>query len=233
VLFHTIAKTVLEAAIEAEFEEHVASTSSPRQVPGNARNGRRSKTVRTIVGPITIDVPRDRFGTFDPITVGKWQRDVVGVDRLLLPIVAKGAPPEKTLALLTRAYPHRTPERTLARIAATVRARLTGWHDRSVEARFPRLEVHVSSQRNENGRVAGFPFVSIVGVADPDHDGTSHRELLSVHAFPGDSLDVPWYGVLSDLRRRGLSGVRCVVHDGSAALHEVVAKVWPGACVMS
>lgn len=57
---------------------------------GNSRNGTRSKTVLTDVGPVELNVPRDRDGTFEPAIVKKWQRRLDGVDQIVLSLTARG-----------------------------------------------------------------------------------------------------------------------------------------------
>lgn len=57
---------------------------------GNSRNGTRAKTVVTEIGPVTVEVPRDRDGSFEPKTVRKRQRRLGGVDSMVLSLSAKG-----------------------------------------------------------------------------------------------------------------------------------------------
>lgn len=57
---------------------------------GNSLNGTRSKTVLTDIGPVEIEVPRDRAGTFEPATVRKRQRRLEGVDAMVISLSAKG-----------------------------------------------------------------------------------------------------------------------------------------------
>src|SRR5215216_8072439 len=84
-LLSGLTETVLETALEAEMTEHVGYEPHDRagQHSGNSRNGMRTKTVLTDVGPVTLDVPRDRNGTFEPRIVRKRQRRLVGVDDLV------------------------------------------------------------------------------------------------------------------------------------------------------
>ena len=58
--------TVLEAALEAEMDEHLGyeKYQAEGRDGGNSRNGRRAKTVLTEIGPVTIEVPRDTESTF-------------------------------------------------------------------------------------------------------------------------------------------------------------------------
>jgi transposase-like protein len=80
-----LTKLVLETALEAEMVEHLGY--EPHDPVGrngeNSRNGRRSKTVLTGLGPVEIEVPRDREGTFEPVIVKKRQRRLVSVNQVV------------------------------------------------------------------------------------------------------------------------------------------------------
>jgi putative transposase len=54
------------------------------------RNGTRSKTVLTEIGPVKIEVLRDREGTFEPVIVKKRQRRLDGIDEVVLSLTARG-----------------------------------------------------------------------------------------------------------------------------------------------
>lgn len=83
-LLSDLTKQVLETGLEVELEEHLgyAKHAVEGRNHGNSRNGTRPKTVITEVGPVTIDAPRDRDGTFEPLTVRKGQRRLEGVDAI-------------------------------------------------------------------------------------------------------------------------------------------------------
>ena len=92
-LLKTLTKTVLETALEEELTEHLGYDR--HAVEGrngaNSRNGKRAKTVVTdAVGPVQIEVPRDRDGTFEPVIVAKRQRRLSDVDTVVLSLYAKG-----------------------------------------------------------------------------------------------------------------------------------------------
>ncbi len=77
-----LTKTVPESALEGEFTDHLGCDKHDPagKDGGNSRNGTRSKTVLTDIGPVEIDVPRDREGPFEPAIVKKRQRRLTGVD---------------------------------------------------------------------------------------------------------------------------------------------------------
>ena len=85
-----LTKNVLETALEAEMSEHLGDDK--HEAAGrngeNSRKGTRSKTVQTGVGPVEIEVPRDRDGTFEPGIVRKRQRRLDGIDEIVLSLTA-------------------------------------------------------------------------------------------------------------------------------------------------
>ena len=87
-----LTKKVLEAGLEAELTEHLGydKHAVEGRTGGNSRNGTRAKTVITEVGPVPLDVPRDRDGTFQPQLVRKRQRRLHGVDEMVISLTAQG-----------------------------------------------------------------------------------------------------------------------------------------------
>jgi len=82
-LLGELTKRILETGLEVEMDEHLGySKHHPAgRNGGNSRNGTRSKTVITEVGPVDVEVRRDRDGSFEPATVRKRQRRLHGSTR--------------------------------------------------------------------------------------------------------------------------------------------------------
>ncbi|CAM5476870.1 hypothetical protein STENM223S_08352 [Streptomyces tendae] len=91
-LLQQLTKRVLESALEGKITDHVGydKHDATGRNSGNSRNGTRSKTVLTDVGPVEVKVPRDTAGTFEPQIVRKRQRRLTGVDEMVLSLSAKG-----------------------------------------------------------------------------------------------------------------------------------------------
>ena len=91
-LLGRLTKVVLEGALEGEMDAHLGygKHDPAGRDGGNSRNGYRAKTVITDVGPVEIEVPRDRDSSFTPKIVAKRQRRTAGVDDLVISLVAKG-----------------------------------------------------------------------------------------------------------------------------------------------
>ena len=87
-----LTKTVLETALDVELSEHLGydKHDPAGRGSGNSRNGARSKRVLTELGPLEVDVSRDRAGTFEPVIVKKGQRRLDGIDQIVLSLTARG-----------------------------------------------------------------------------------------------------------------------------------------------
>src|SRR3954470_22296190 len=84
-----LTKTVLETALDAEMSEHLGydKHDPSGRDGGNSRNGTRTKTVLTEIGPVEIEVPRDRDASFEPVIVKKRQRRLDGIDEFVTELV--------------------------------------------------------------------------------------------------------------------------------------------------
>ncbi len=91
-MLQQLTKRLLESALEGEITDHLGSDKHDPagKDGGNSRNGKRSKTVLTDVGPVEIAVPRDRDGSFEPKIVKKRQKRLTGVDEMVISLAAKG-----------------------------------------------------------------------------------------------------------------------------------------------
>ena len=89
-LLGELTKNVLETALEAELTEHLGHEHGGTPIAENMRNGTRVKTVLTEIGPVEIEVPRGRDGSFEPIIVPKRKRRLDGVDQIVLSLTARG-----------------------------------------------------------------------------------------------------------------------------------------------
>ena len=122
-LLKQLTKTVIESALAEEMTEHLGYE---KQDPagagrGNSRNGTRTKTVLTEAsGPVEIEVPRDRGGTFEPQIVRKRQRRLEGVDQIVLSLYAKGLTTGEISAHFAEIYGASVSKETISRITDRV-----------------------------------------------------------------------------------------------------------------
>ena len=75
-------KAIIERALGGEMSHHLgyARGGGKPEDATNHRNGTSGKTVLTDDGPLALDIPRDRDGTFEPRLIGKHERRFTGFD---------------------------------------------------------------------------------------------------------------------------------------------------------
>lgn len=140
--------------------------------PGNVRNGTRSKTVLTEAnGPVQIDVPRDRAGTFEPQIVRKRQRRLSGVDEVVLSLYAKGLTTGEISAHFAEIYGASVSKETISRITDKVIEEMTDWSHRPLDEIYAAVFIDAIVVKVRDGQVANRPFYAAIGVTlDGDKD---------------------------------------------------------------
>jgi transposase-like protein len=142
---------------------------------GNSRNGTRSKTVLTEIGPVEIDVPRDRDSSFEPQTVRKHQRRLDGVDSMVISLTAKGLTTGEVEAHLAEVYATTISRETISKITDRVLGELAEWQTRPLDRVYPVIFIDAIVVKIRDGQVANRPVYG-----DRRHRRRSTRHLGAV-----------------------------------------------------
>jgi putative transposase len=134
-----LTKDVLETALEAEMSDHLGCDKHDPlgRNRGNSRNGTRSKTVITEIGPVEIEVPRDRDGSFDPVLIRKRRRRLDGIDQIVTSLTARGLTTGEIAAHFEEVYGAKVSKDTISRITDTVIEQMNEWRDRPLDRVYP------------------------------------------------------------------------------------------------
>jgi transposase-like protein len=229
-LLSDITKRVLETGLEVELTDHLGYEKHAREGRngGNSRNGTRPKTVITDVGPVILEVPRDRDGTFDPALVRKRQRRLNGVDGLVISLCSKGLTTGEISAHLAEVYGTSLSKETISKITDAVIEEMTEWLNRPLERVYPVVFIDAIMVKVREGQVSNRAFYCAIGVTVE-----GKRDILGVWASSGSEGAKYWLGVLTEMRNRGVADVCILVCDGLKGLPEAVAATWPLAVVQT
>lgn len=231
-LLQQFTKTVLETALNEEMTEHLGF--EPNEAPAeresaNVRNGTRSKTVLTeTTGPVPIEVPRDRDGSFEPQIVKKRQRRLTGVDEIVLSLYAKGLTTGEISAHFAEIYGASVSKETVSRITDKVVAEMQEWSSRPLDEVYVAAFIDAIVVKIRDGQVANRPIYAAIGVTV-----TGEKGILGLWAGSGGEGAKFWLSVLTEIRNRGVKDVFFLVCDGLKGLPEVVGNVWPLATVQT
>jgi putative transposase len=225
-----LTKTVLESALEGELTEHLGYDlyDPAGHHTGNSRNGTRIKTVLTEIGPIELEVPRDRAGTFEPIIVPKRRRRLNGVDALVCSLSAKGLTHGEICAHLQEIYGAQVSKETITRITDRVLEGMSEWQNRPLDAVYPVMFIDCIHVKIREGQVANRPIYVAIGVTT---DGT--RDILGLWVGDGGEGAKYWAHVLTEIKNRGTKDVCILVCDGLTGLPDAVNTVWPQTIVQA
>ena len=225
-----LTKTVLESALAAELTEHVGYEpyEPAGHHSGNSRNGTRTKTVLTEIGPVVLEVPRDRAGTFEPVIVPKRRRRLNGVDASVCSLSAKGLTHGEICAHLGEIYGAQVSKETITRITDRVLEGMSEWQNRPLDPVYPVIFIDAIVVKIREGQVANRPIYVAVGVTV---DGT--RDILGLWAGDGGEGAKYWHHVLTEVKNRGTKDTCIVVCDGLTGLADAVSSVWPQAIVQT
>src|SRR6266540_4090271 len=217
---------VTKLVLEGELTDHLGY---PHGDPagrnrGNSRNGTRDKTVITEVGPVEISVPRDRDGTFEPVIVRKRQRRLMGVEDLVVSLVAKGLTTGEVAAHPAEVYGTQVSRQTISTITDRVLEGLAAFKSRPLDAVYPVIFIDAIQVKIRDGAVANRPIYVALGVTC---DG--ERDILGLWAGDGDQGAKYWLHVLTEVKNRGVADVCIVVCDGLTGLPDAISTVWPQA----
>ncbi|MBP1232505.1 transposase-like protein [Arthrobacter sp. PvP102] len=220
-LLNQLTRNVLETALEAELTEHLGHEHGQRPIAANMRNGTGSKTVLTEIGPVEIEVPRDRDGSFEPVIVPKRKRRLDGIDQIVLSLSARGLTTGEIAAHFEEVYGAKVSKDTISRITEKVAGELAEWSARPLDPIYPVLFVDAVVVKVRDGQVRNTPFYVVVGVTV-----NGEREILEIWAADGGEGARFWLPVFSGLKNRGVEDVLIAVCDGLKGLPEAITSTW-------
>ena len=229
-LLARMTKAVLERALDVELADHLGyDVGDPAgNGSGNSRNGHGAKTVLTTGGPVSLDVPRDRNGSFEPVIVPKFKRRLGGVEDMILSLYARGMSTRDITAHLAEVYGASVSAATISRVTDVVADEIALWQCRPVDAVYPILYIDaIRIKIRDAGVVANKAAHIVVGV---DVDGLKHVLGIWIQQSEGAKF---WAGVLTELSNRGLKDALFVCCDGLTGLPAAVNSVWPEAVVQT
>ena len=162
-LLKHLTKTVIESALEEELVDHLGyDKHDPVGRNGaNSRNGYRPKTVVTDnCGEVTIAVPRDRDGSFEPVIVAKRQRRLSDLDTLVISLYAKGLTTGEISAHLFEVYGANVSRDTVSRITDKIVEEMQAWWARPLERVHAAIFIDAIVVKVRDGQVANQPPLS-------------------------------------------------------------------------
>lgn len=223
-IFQRFKKAFMERALGAEMTQHLGYKAGEAKPEGttNHRNGKGAKTVLTDSGEVTIEVPRDRHGTFEPQLIGKHERRFTGFDDKIVAMYARGMSVREIQKFLAEMYAVDVSPDLISRVTDAVVEEVTAWQSRPLEAMYPvvffdALRVKI----REDAVVRNKAVYLALGVLP---DGT--RDILGLWIENTEGAKF-WMKVFNDLKTRGVEDILIAVTDGLKGMPEALEATFP------
>jgi putative transposase len=217
-------KAIIERALGGELTHHLGyppGGSKPDDTT-NHRNGTGAKTVLTDDGPLPIDVPRDREGTFEPQLIPKHERRFTGFDDKILALYARGMTVREIQAFLAEMYEVEVSPDLISTVTDGILAEVTAWQSRPLERMYPVVFFDALRVKIRDEAVVRSKAIYLALAILPD--GT--REILGLWIEQTEGAKF-WMKVFSDLKTRGCQDILIAVTDGLKGIEEALAAVYP------
>ena len=210
-------KAIIERALGGELTHHLGYPPG-----GTHRNGTGAKTVLTDDGPLAIDVPRDREGTFEPQLIPKHERRFTGFDDKILALYARGMTVREIQGFLAEMYEVEVSPDLISTVTDGVVAEVRAWQSRPLETVYPVVFFDALRVKIRDEAVVRSKAIYLALAILPD--GT--RDILGLWIEQTEGAKF-WMKVFADLKARGCQDILIAVTDGLKGMPEALAAVFP------
>ena len=224
-IFTDLLQALVNAALEGEMDYHLQEAKADNK--DDRRNGHTHKVVKSRVGPLAVNTPRDRDGSHEPQLVKKWERELgTGLDDVILSLYARGQSVEDVRHQLMELYGVEISVGAISAVTDRVWNEILEWQQRPLAPCFPIVYLDAIHYKvREDGKVVSKAVYSVYGVS---MDG--QRDVLGLYLNDSEGSR-QWGLILEDIKRRGVEDVLFFCIDGLAGFQDAIESVYPDALV--
>jgi putative transposase len=225
-----LTKALVERMLSGEMNHHLgyAKHDVAGHGSGNSRNGKSRKTLKGEVGELTIEVPRDRNGTFEPRLIEKHQTRFEGFDAKILSMYALGMTVRDIQGHLHEMYGVDVSAALISEVTDSVMEEVKAWQDRPLEALYPIVYLDaLMVKMRQDGKVDNRAVYTAIGI---NMDGEKSVLGLWTNSSEGAKF---WMSVLTNLKNRGMKDAFIICTDGLKGFPDAIEAVFPSALVQT
>lgn len=217
-----LTKITVEAALNAELDDHLGYDRNEQSDNSNSRNGYTSKTLKTEDGQFKLDTPRDREGSFEPKLVKKGQTRFTSMDDKILSLYAKGLSTREIVATFQEMYGADISPTLISKVTDAVLERVTEWQSRPLDALYPIVYLDcIVVKIRQDKQVINKSIYLALGV-----NLEGHKELLGMWLSENEGAKF-WLSVLTELQNRGVKDILIACVDGLKGFPDAINTAFP------
>jgi putative transposase len=225
-LLDDLKKALSERILNAELDEHLDQEAA--EGGGNRRNGTSKKTVLTGTSKLTIAVPRDREGNFDPKLIAKYQRRFPGFDEKIISMYARGLSVRDFRGHLEELYGIEVSPDLISAVTDAVLDEVAEWQNRPLDAVFPVVFFDaIRVKIRDEGFVRNKATHIALGILP-----NGNKEILGIWIEQTEGAKF-WLRVMNELKNRGVADILVAVVDGLKGFPDAITAVFPQTVVQT
>lgn len=224
-LFKETIAEFMQGSLEAELDEELGY--EPYDVKNknteNSRNGHSKKTLRTSMGKVEIDIPRDRNGDFEPKILPKNQTSISqDMESKIISMYAKGMSVSDIEKHIRDIYGLEISDTTVSRITDKVLPAAKEWQQRPLESIYAVVFLDAIHYRvRSEGQIVKKAVYIAIGI---DLDGK--KDVLGMWVGENESAKF-WASVLNNMRNRGVEDILIACTDNLTGFSQAIEAVFP------
>ena len=217
-----LTRITVEAALNAELDDHLGFAKHEPSEVNNNRNGYSSKTLQTESGEFELDTPRDRSGSFKPHLVKKHQRRFTSMDDKILFLYAQGMTTREIVSTFKEMYGADVSAPLISKVTDAVIEQVVEWQSRPLDAVYPIVYLDcIVVKIRQDKKVVNKSIYLALGV-----NIEGHKELLGMWLSENEGAKF-WLNVLTELQNRGVKDILIACVDGLKGFPDAINAAFP------
>ena len=217
-------RALIERVLGGELSHHLGYLPGQEKpsATDNYRNGATAKTVLTNTGPVRVEVPRDRDGSFEPLLIPKHGRRFTGFDDKIIALYARGMTMREIQAFMAEQYSTDVSPEFISTVTDSVMSEVSEWQSRPLDPMLPVVFFDAMRVKIRDEAVVRSKAIYLALGVLPD--GT--REILGLWIENTEGAKF-WLKVFNELKTRGVQDILIAVTDGLKGMGEALSAVFP------
>ncbi len=219
---------IFESMLQGEMNAHLGyeNNSKSSKETEDRRNGYITKNVKTSMGEMAIEVPRDRDGSFEPLVIPKHKKDISDIDKKVLSMYAKGMSQRDISSTIEDIYGFKLSHETISQITDCVMDELNEWQSRPLKKCYPFVFVdcmYVTMRYEYECKESA--VYTILG-----YDINGHKDILGIWLNETESKHT-WMQIFDEIKQRGVEDIFFISMDGVSGLEDGAKEIFKGVIV--
>jgi len=223
-LLKHLTKRIIEKAMSSEMDQHLgyAKSDPAGKNSGNSRNGKSKKAIITDQGTVSIEVPRDRNGEYEPQIVKKHQRRFEGFDDKIISMYGRGMTTRDIQAHLKDIYGVDVSPEFISTVTDAVIEDVREWQNRPLDQFYAIVYFDaIVVKGRSDARVVNKAVYTAIGI-----NNQGNKEPLGLWISENEGAKF-WAGIMTELKNRGVSDILIACIDGLKGFPEAVNSLFP------